>query len=370
MNNTDIYSQIRSNFLNNYEIRVAPFLKVFEEKRKKQFIKRFLSTAFIAAIIICFFVTVRIVLQIMGDMEQISLSNFFVMFQELNIEEHFDISCLGVLVCWVVIIPFFVSILCYEDGIENQFKKNVMPCICECFENINLKWRSGANMTQSEVRTVVGMLINCSELGSLKNIKKTYTAGKRYMFHLCWISRSFWYNTIIRCDDIFHGVYGGVEFDIHEIKILKDYGSTRYQSYVKTIFKGLVIKLDMNKSFRGNTVIVPSGTVVRGLWKINLKDVQFGKFDVYTNDKIGARDFITRVFMKRFKDIGDALNCFKQSCSFCQNSLILELERERDFFSLGSLFKKPDYRKQCLIMLDIILFIIKLIDHFKADTEL
>ena len=101
-----------------------------------------------------------------------------------------------------------------------------------------------------------------------------------------------------------------------------------------------------------------------------LEDVQFNKkFDVYTNDEIGARVLITPIFMERLKNMKIAFNSDSVSCAFYQQYLIIALSTNQDLFSLCLLIKPIDDKKQYKQMYEEILSIIKLIDYFKLDKK-
>ena len=171
-------------------------------------------------------------------------------------------------------------------------------------------------------------------------------------------------------DDIFKGQFKDVNFDIIESEFTSGSGKNR-----ATIFKGVIIKLDMNKNFTGNTVIRPNTLLHSSpspiLKHTELEDIDFEKkFDVFTDDEVEARYLITPSFMERLNEMQVAFKADKVSCAFYNKYLFVALHTSKDLFSICSLFKRVDDPKQFFTMFEEILSIIKLIDHFKLDQKI
>ena len=130
----------------------------------------------------------------------------------------------------------------------------------------------------------------------------------------------------------------------------------------------------MNKKFSGHTVIKPNSLIHSSpsskLHFTELEDSEFNKkFDVYTNDEVDARYLITPAFLERLKRMKTAFNASRVSCAFYEDYLIIALSTLKDIFSICSLIKPIDDRKQYIQMYDEIISIIKLIDHFKLNQK-
>ena len=97
---------------------------------------------------------------------------------------------------------------------ENSIKTKIMPFVCSCFENMH--W-SSKEYYQGELFTQAGVVSK---------------------FNSCTY------------DDIFTGMYKDVNFEIIEAEYVS--GSGKYRS---TVFKGVVVKIDLNKPFNSHTVI-------------------------------------------------------------------------------------------------------------------
>lgn len=223
---------------------------------------------------------------------------------------------------------------CTKKEFENKIKTIIMPTVCKCFGN--LKWSNGS--------------YRLSTIFSSTKLFDSYD--------------------YISYDDIFAGDFKDVNFEIIEAKFTKGAGKSK-----STIFDGAIIKLDMNKSFKGRTVIRPNTLLHTSpspiLKHTELEDVDFEKrFDVFTDDEVEARYLITPSFMERLNEMLVAFKADKVSCAFYNKYLFVALHTSEDLFSICSLFKRVDDPKQFFTMFEEILSIIKLIDHFKLNQKI
>ena len=174
-------------------------------------------------------------------------------------------------------------------------------------------------------------------------------------------------------DDIFKGEYKSITYEIIEAEFIKEEGRRRKTK--KCIYSGVIIKLDMNKRFKGNTVIKPDTFMhispISSLRHTTLEDVNFEKkFDVFTNDEVEARYLITPTFMERLKNMKVSFLASKVECAFYDNYLLIGLHTNKDLFSVGSLINRVNDSKQFFKMFEEILSIVKLIDYFKLDQKI
>ena len=221
-----------------------------------------------------------------------------------------------------------------KKNFESKIKNKIMPIICSCFENL----------TWSE---------------------EFYGNGE--LFKESGVVRHF---TREIYDDIFCGSHRDVNMEIVEAEF--EVGSGKNRS---TVFKGVVIKLDMNKNFTSHTVITPDSffrnSPISGLRHTTLEDVQFEKkFDVYTNDEVDARYLITPTFMERLMGMKTAFKASKIRCAFYGQYLLVGLSTNKDLFSLCSLVTPMDDAQQYFQMYEEIVSIVKLIDHFRLDQKI
>ena len=225
----------------------------------------------------------------------------------------------------------------FKKSFEEKIKEKIMPTVCSCFEN--LRW-----LTPKEQENANGSILLASHLID------------------SYSSENF--------DDIFEGKHNGVGYTIVVSEFSTGSGKSR-----RTVFDGVVVILDMNKKFTGNTIIRPDSfthsSPAKNLRHTTLEDVVFEKkFDVYTDDEVEARYLITPSFMERLNKMKVAFSADKISCAFYDKYLIIGLHTNKDLFSIGSLFTPVADEKQFFTMYEEIVSIVKLIDHFKLDQKI
>ena len=244
---------------------------------------------------------------------------------------------------------------------EYELKKLVMPVVCGCFPN--LKWLENNDEVQNEA----DIYINSGLLSYFNN-------------------HSF--------DDCFSGKYNDVGFEIREFSATKETGFGKDKKTV-TVFDGVIVTLEMNKNFTGNTVVRPHGSMTThsmsikwqktlgedkgkvsvskspNLHKTTLEDVEFNKkFEVYTDDEVEARYLLTTSLMERLKTMQTSFSASSTACAFYDKKFYVALYTKKDLFAIGALNKNVCDKEQFDIMFEEILSIIKLIDHFKLDQKI
>lgn len=305
------YSQMRREFYEKYTNKIVPLVKKYDDSRKiKLIIAIILSTVlFIGA---SFLLYVAITTGGVFERENEGTIKMSVLLYALSYFSWF----------WI------------KKSFENSIKKKIMPTVCKCFGN--MKWTS-----------------------------EYYSEGK--VFSESCVVPEF---TLDEYDDVFNGSYKDVNIEIVEPELEIGSGKSR-----RTVFDGVIVKLDMNKSFKSHTVIKPNGLIhlspASHLRHTELEDVEFNrKFDVYTNDEVDARYLITPSFMERLKGMKTAFRASNISCAFYGNLLIIAMSTKKDLFSICSLVKPIDDKKQYFQMYEEIVSIIKLIDYFKLNQKI
>ena len=322
------YQKIRKEFYNRYEKFIIPTLEKYENDRKKMF--KSISTMIIIFIIVIMF-PVSVITLIIHTFDA------FIVFLYFLVGVSFTSSMLYFMV---------------KKIFENIIKIKIMSKICTCFPN--LIWKK-PNFLE----------IYLKPFSKYANFPINFTNDiSGYDYKVSNLIPSF---SKIFFDDCFNGEHNNVKFTIME---------TETQTENKNaVFKGVIITLDMNKNFKGNTIIrvdsifhtAPS----ENLHHTVLEDIEFEKkFDVFTDDDVEARYLITPSFMERLKSMQVAFMADKISVSFYKNKFFIALYTNKDLFALGSLTKKVCDEKQFLIMFEEILSIIRLIDHFKLNQNI
>lgn len=154
-------------------------------------------------------------------------------------------------------------------------------------------------------------------------------------------------------DDYFEGAYKNVPIKVSEEKFTQRklvYRNNKPHYETVEVFHGILILLDMNKNFSGQTVVLQDKGFfnvfskishnLKGLSNVKLEDSVFEKeFEVFASDQIEARYLLTTGFMERMLKLRAAYHADKIEFSFFNNQLFIALETNRDMFEATSLFK-------------------------------
>lgn len=180
-------------------------------------------------------------------------------------------------------------------------------------------------------------------------------------------------------DDFFIGEYRGVGMTISE-ENLKFHISDGKKSSTSTVFKGIVILLEMNKNFSGQTIVLKDwgifnsfhrlGNLGSGLKRIVLEDSAFEKeFEVYGSDQLEARYLLTTAFMVRMLKVRDAYKSNKIQFSFFDNKLLISIETPVNMFETTSVFRSTTNRKLINQTFEQFASIMEVIDILKLDRR-
>ena len=312
MGKAKTYVQMRNEFYENYNKKIVPVVRQYENQRK-----------------------VRLILAIVSSI-LLSIPGLFLLWAGFFLQGLDSDSKEGVLKVGI----FFLGAAWFvwysiKKSFENKIKSKIMPTVCSCFGA--MRWYEG-HYTDNEY------------LFSDSNVVPDFTSSSY--------------------DDVFEGIYKDVGIEIIEAEYDRGSGKNR-----TTVFNGVIVKLDMNKNFEGHTVIKPDGifhsSPNAALKHTTLEDVVFEKkFDVFTDDEVEARYLITTAFMNRLNNMQTAFKAQKVCCSFYNKYLLIALSTGKDLFSLCSLTKPIDDAQQYFQMYEEIVSIVKLIDHFKLNQRI
>ncbi len=154
-------------------------------------------------------------------------------------------------------------------------------------------------------------------------------------------------------DDFFSGTYHGVKMQVSDEK-LTVIVRTNKGSYEKTVFDGIIIVLDMNKDFSGQTIVRSDWGMFNFLMsrprcqidfknkkldKVTLEDSRFEKyFETFSNNQVEARYVLTTAFMERILKVKKLFHGTKIEFSFFNNQLFILVPTSKDMFETTSLF--------------------------------
>jgi hypothetical protein len=111
-------------------------------------------------------------------------------------------------------------------------------------------------------------------------------------------------------DDVIIGIHKGCNLVISESQLThqESRGSGKNRTTETIIdFKGLIVKIQMKKTFTGKTIVGIKGDIDKkwGFEKVELESVDFMKHrEVYSTDQIKARYILTTAFMERLAALG------------------------------------------------------------------
>ena len=175
-------------------------------------------------------------------------------------------------------------------------------------------------------------------------------------------------------DDCFLGKYRGVEVLMSECSY-----EIHRNKHTYTVFNGVVIRMSMNKSFEGITVVRPKTVEVTDcsdlkkahLEQVVLEDKEFNdNFSIYSTDQIESRYLLTTAFMERLKNLTAAFVSLGTFCSFHDKYIYLAPYTTGDLFNLCSLTKPITNSTQFEVLFEEFVSILQFVDHFKLDKKL
>lgn len=314
--NQETFNNIKTKFQEGYFKTIKPNLDRYEQKRLKRF--KTCKYALIPVLIV------------------IIVATYLIQIANGNTSNNSENIQLNLNIVFIAFGFYYMIKKGIETTLQREIKKEVMPIICACFDN--LKWNCEKYYNQSEFHEVG--LVNY------------------------YNSESF--------DDRFYGNYNNTKFEIIEADLdhVKSSGKHRTRT---NIFKGIILKLHLEKDFQSHTLIRPDGllkTPIKNLKRTELEDVIFEKkYDVYTNDEIEARVIITTAFMERLNNIENVFKTQKTYVAFLKNKLYIGLHTRKDMFKICSLNEPINSAKYFLEIFEEIISVYRLIDFLKIKNN-
>ena len=210
-------------------------------------------------------------------------------------------------------------------------------------------------------------------------------------------SNIFVYVDGIDYDDTFLGKAFQVQINIKELG-LYCCGESKTNEYAYSVFSGCLISIDMNKKFKGHTIIkskqfisrFPDLSTSSYLLKllgflnviksmIKLKDyskvkTEFSsfneKYDVLATDQVEARYLLTTAFIDRFYNLKTAFKAKHINCSLKDNKILFAFSLKEDLFKLGYLREPLTEKSHFTVMIEQILSLMDFVEHFKLNMKI
>lgn len=178
-------------------------------------------------------------------------------------------------------------------------------------------------------------------------------------------------------DDYFCGSYKNVGITISEEEMVL-VTRTRKGEVRSTVFDGILIMLDMNKKFKGQTVVLKDWGIFnflhmlfKGMETVRLEDIRFEKyFQVYSDNQIEARYILTTAFMERILKLKKAYHGKKIQLSFFDNQLLIAISTSQNMFETSSLFFSNLDRKKIDEVFEQFYGVLSVIDILKLNQKL
>lgn len=151
---------------------------------------------------------------------------------------------------------------------------------------------------------------------------------------------------ILAGDDSFYGEYNGIKVKIMEYvshKCASEIASNKKNTAEYKKNYGLLLLADMNKNFKGQTIVVKDKGVLnkfiryKNLERVQLEDTIFEKeFEVYGDDQIEARYILTTAMIEQMLKLR---SFFAQiSFSFFAGKILINIKTKKNYFECTNIF--------------------------------
>lgn len=194
--------------------------------------------------------------------------------------------------------------------------------------------------------------------------------------------------TYSKNDDEFRGVYKGVQSAVSERECFFQTPMTE----PSIVFKGLIIKFKSNKRIAQRTIIASKRkspikfllafivTVLCLSFRLGIENILNSVvagvvvapvlYFTTSEDEVEARYLLTPTFIEKFLKLKKVMKADTVKCSFYNNSIMIAVRSEKDFFELGSLFKNVSDLSTIENFYRDISIIFELIEYFKLDVKI
>ena len=177
-------------------------------------------------------------------------------------------------------------------------------------------------------------------------------------------------------DDYFSGTYNDVRITVAEEKLEQKNQDFNGFEVNKKVFRGICILFEMNKNFKGRTVVLQDRGLlnilhkITGLQNVKLEDIRFEKyFEVYSDDQIEARYLLTAGFMERMMKLRELYE--GESIQFCfnRNTLLLAIPTKQDMFEAHSFFGSNINKKRIDLVFEQFYTIFSIVKLLKLNQK-
>ena len=140
----------------------------------------------------------------------------------------------------------------------------------------------------------------------------------------------------------------------------------------------LVVEIDMNKNFNGNTCVYENGITNKKLKfkkrpelkTVQLEDIKFNKlYNVESTDQIEARYLLTTAFIERFLNIKTSFKAQYIRAEFKDSKLYIILGVDKDLFAMGNISKKTT-GQTFVELFEEMYSVLSLVDELKLNQKI
>ncbi len=166
-------------------------------------------------------------------------------------------------------------------------------------------------------------------------------------------------------DEGFYGAYRDLPITIDET-MLRNYSADGI------MFKGVLVRIELDKTYKGHTIIRKRESINKAVYEeVKLEDPEFSeKYFVDADDQIEARYLLTTSFMERYKNIKNAFHATKIEASISGNNMIFAISTDKDLFKLGRFDRPVNDKKQFTELLNEFVSILAIVDELKLNQNI
>jgi len=188
---------------------------------------------------------------------------------------------------------------------------------------------------------------------------------------------------ISHSEDYISGKYKNVGIEMSEVKLEQKHESYDEeggsQTTYQTVFKGLFILVDMNKKFKGQTIVkTDMGKLFNwlrnkftSLETVTLEDPTFEKmYEVYSDNQVEARYILTTAFMQRLNDLTEVYGTKKIQVSFLNDEVFIMLPCKKDLFEPKGIYSSIIDSNEIHKFLAHMYYVFQIIDILKMNKKI
>ncbi len=313
---TPEYSAAQNKFNQYYEEKVLPILQGIEKTRKRYF------CTFMLIIIALIMWLGYIIINLQDGIRGINKGNGF----------YGLVGCITILIlCWPMLSYY------------RRSKESLLPVLANFFGNFSYIYNSELPLTLMEE----SMLFR--------------SKGQ------------------IRGEDCFTGMYQDVAVQIMEYhrfqqkqRYNEDY-QRREKVYVSKD-RGLIFYAEMNKQFKGKTIIVKDKgwfniiTKYKNLQRVGLESPEFEKkFEVYSDNQIEARYILTPVMLEYMEKLQETFNQIE--FSFFRQHILIKIETKKNTFECSNFFRSVINKKRIAQNFDELYLLFSIITTLRLNQK-